>query len=65
MKINEAIQPSTKTLMEDFSKDNNTGFKTEDLVKIYRSHTEDQWHPASLEELFDEIDALIEMDGNE
>jgi hypothetical protein len=62
MKINEAIQPSTKTLMETLGPDNDSGFKTEDLVTIYRTHIGDNWHPATLEECLDEIDALMEME---
>lgn len=62
MKINETIQPSTKTLMEAFGSDNDTGFRTEDLVAVYRTHAKDEWQPASLEEALGEIDALMEMD---
>lgn len=62
MKINEAIQPSTKTLMETLGQDNDSGFKTEDLVNIYRTHAKDEWHPATLEEALSEIDALMEID---
>jgi hypothetical protein len=62
MKINETVQPSTKTLMETLGQDNNSGFKAEDLVTIYRTHISDNWHPATLEECLSEIDALMEME---
>jgi hypothetical protein len=65
MKINEAIKPSTKTLTEQFGTNNDTGFLTEDLVKIYRTHEKDVWHPATLDESIDEIDALLKLDSDE
>jgi len=64
MKINEAIQPSTKTLMETLGKDNTTGFLTEDLVKIHRQHLSGKWEPATYEEMISEIDTLMEIDGD-
>lgn len=64
MKIIEAIQPSTETLLETLGKDNTTGFLTEDLVKIHRQHFLGEWESASYDELIAEIDALMEIDGD-
>lgn len=61
MKINEVTQPSDKVLFERFAADNNTGFLTEDLVKIYRSH-QGEWDSCSADEAIDDIDALMELD---
>lgn len=43
MKINEVTQPSDNALFEALHKDNNTGFLTEDLVKIVRTEQAGQW----------------------
>jgi hypothetical protein len=65
MKINEVVQPSDKSLFESLNRGNDTGFATEDLVKIHRQHNSDKWEPASYEDLVAEIDALMELDENE
>jgi hypothetical protein len=63
MKINEAIQPSDKTLLESFSQ-NTEGFLAEDLVKVYRTEASGKWTPASYDEAIDELDSLMELDKN-
>jgi hypothetical protein len=37
--------PKDCELFEEFDKDNDTGFATEDLVQIYKQHTEGLWLP--------------------
>jgi hypothetical protein len=37
MKINEVTQPSEKALFEALDRENDTGLRTEDLVKIVKS----------------------------
>jgi hypothetical protein len=65
MKITEVTKPSDKALFESLDHGNDTGFATEDLVKIHRQHNSDKWEPASYEDLMAEIDALMELDENE
>lgn len=58
MKITEVSQPSDKSLFESFHKTNNTGFLTEDLVKIYRTEKNGNWSKAmTAEELLEEMDS--------
>lgn len=58
MKINEVSQPSDNTLFESIERTNNTGFLTEDLMKIYRTEKENNWsNPMSAEELLAEMDS--------
>lgn len=58
MKINEVTQPSNNTLFEAIDNSNNTGFLTEDLMKIYRTEKENKWsEPTSMEELLEEMDS--------
>lgn len=58
MKINEVSQLSDKTLFESISKSNNTGFLTEDLMKIYRTEKNNVWsEPMTAEELLQEMDS--------
>lgn len=58
MKINEVSQPSDNTLFESIERTNNTGFLTEDLMKIYRTEKENNWsNPMSAEELIAEMDS--------
>jgi hypothetical protein len=59
MKINEVTQPSDRALFEAFDRDNSTGFVTEDLVQIYRTHNSDSWDAAQLD---DELDRLNQLD---
>lgn len=37
MKINEVLEPSDKALFEALDADNDTGLRTEDLVKIVKA----------------------------
>ena len=62
MKINEISQPSDETLLEEFSQDP-SGFSAQDLVKIYRTHSADQWEPVSYEDLMEELDQLSDLDS--
>ena len=56
MKINEALQPSDKTLFESIDAENNTGYLTEDLVKIVRTHQTNEWsEPMTAEELLESL----------
>jgi hypothetical protein len=58
MKINEVSQLSDNTLFESISKNNNTGFLTEDLMKIYRTEKNNVWsEPMTAEELLQEMDS--------
>jgi len=58
MKINEVSQPSDRTLFESFDADNQTGFLTEDLVRIARVHQEARWgQPQTADELLAEMDS--------
>lgn len=51
------MQPSNQTLTEQFGLNNKTGFLTEDLVKIYRTHLADAWsEPMTADELLAEMD---------
>jgi hypothetical protein len=61
MKINEVTQPSDNTLFESIDKTNNSGFLTEDLVKIYRTEKENKWsNPMDMNELLEEMDSWDE-----
>lgn len=58
MKINEVTQPSEKSLFEAVDADNDTGLRTEDVVKIIKSRN----GPWSKTMTGDEFDAhLTEM----
>lgn len=57
MKINEVKVSSTKALTEAIARDNNTGFLTEDLVRIIQQEQSCSWSkPMSLEEMLAEMD---------
>jgi hypothetical protein len=43
MKITEVEQMSEAKLLESINRENDTGFLTEDLVKIVDTHRNDQW----------------------
>lgn len=61
MKINEVTQPSDNTLFESIDKTNNSGFLTEDLVKIYRTEKENKWSESmDMDELLEEMDSWDE-----
>jgi hypothetical protein len=58
MKINEVSQPSDQTLTESFGADNQTGFLTEDLVKIARVEQQAAWgQPQSADDLLAEMES--------
>lgn len=52
MKLTEVQQPSDKALFEQIDSDNDTGFLTEDLVKIARAKT-GEWKEHLTEETFE------------
>lgn len=61
MKINEITMPSDKALFESIDATNNTGFLTEDLVKIVRTEQEGNWSaPMTAEQLLAEMDSWDE-----
>ncbi len=56
MKINEVKVSSTKSLFEDLDKNNNTGFLTEDLVKVVQAHQTNEWsEPMTAEQLLESL----------
>lgn len=58
MKITEVARPTFKRLVEEFSRDNNTGFLAEDLARIAESHDSNCWsEPQTADELIAEMDA--------
>ena len=54
MRIDEITKLEGKALHEAIDVENDTGFKTEDLVKIVEAHRKDEW------KTFDTTEALIE-----
>jgi len=61
MKINEVTQPSDKTLFESIDATNDTGFLTEDLVKIVRTEQAGAWsEPMTADQLLEEMDSWAE-----
>lgn len=58
MKINEVAQPSDRALFEQFDRDNQTGFLTEDLVRIARVEQQGQWsQPQTADQLLAEMES--------
>jgi hypothetical protein len=58
MKITEVQQPSDRTLFESIDRENNTGFLTEDLVRIVRENKANRWsRPMTAEELLESLSA--------
>ncbi len=56
MKINEVKVSSTKSLFEELDKNNNTGFLTEDLVKVVQAHQTNEWsEPMTAEQLLESL----------
>ena len=56
MKINEVKVSSTKSLFEELDKNNNTGFLTEDLVKVVQAHQINEWsEPMTAEQLLESL----------
>lgn len=54
MKINEIAPLKGKALFEAIDQENDTGVRTEDLVRIVEAHRENKW------QRFDSVDALME-----
>lgn len=54
MNLNEIKQPSDKKLFEDLDAQNDTGFLTEDLVKITRAKQDAKWSEPMTGEQLDE-----------
>jgi hypothetical protein len=58
MKITEVQQPSSRALFEAIDQENNTGFKTEDLVRIVQEDSSNRWSkPLTAEELLELLSA--------
>ena len=56
MKISEVQQPSHAQLFEAVNRDNDTGFASEDLVKILREHRSGQWsQPMTAQQLLESL----------
>lgn len=61
MKIKEVSVTPAGVLAEQLGLDNQTGYSTEDLVKIVQTEQAGQWSDVmSLEEMFAEMDKLDE-----
>jgi hypothetical protein len=59
MKITEALQLTDKTLFETLDKGNDTGVLTEDLVKVVRTHNNNEWSEAMTLEESLSVDRMI------
>lgn len=58
MKINEVKVSSAKSLTEAIEKNNDTGFLTEDLVRVVQQEQSCSWSkPMTFEEIMAEMDA--------
>lgn len=56
MRINEVQQPSNQTLFESIDAENNTGYLTEDLIKVVRTAHANEWsQPMTAEELLESL----------
>ena len=61
MRINEIVKLEGKALHEAISAENDTGVKTEDLVKIVETHRKDEWKTFETGEDFNRyLDSLME-----
>ena len=59
MKINEVTKSKLDVLKEDLAQNNDTGYLTEDLVKIAEQHIKGEWSEAlTLDESLD-FDRMI------
>jgi hypothetical protein len=63
MKNTKVTEFTDKELFEKFDQDNNTGFATGDLVKIYHAHQANEWEAVSFDELMAEIDQIQQLDN--
>ena len=59
MKINEVAKLTGKELFESLDRDNDTGFKTEDLMKIVEQHRSNKWEDVDADDFLAELDADI------
>lgn len=58
MKITEVTRINRQRLAEEIAGQNNTGFLTEDLVRIYETATAECWsEPMTADELLAEMDS--------
>ena len=58
MKITEVTRISRERIIEEISKNNDTGFLSEDLASIVETHISNCWSkPMTAEELIAEMDA--------
>jgi hypothetical protein len=58
MKINEIAKPSDQYLYESLDSNNQTGFLTEDLVRVVKTEQAAQWSPPmTADELLAEMDS--------
>lgn len=56
MRINEVQQPSDKALFESIDANNDTGYLTEDLVKLVRTAQDNEWsEPMTAQELLESL----------
>lgn len=53
-----------KELFDMFNAENDSGFKTEDLIKIYKAHIDDDWDALNIDEVLAELDYLDSLDSN-
>lgn len=61
MKISEIQRLEGKQLFESIDRENNTGAKTEDLVRIVEAHRKNQWQVfESVESFEDYLNSLVE-----
>lgn len=56
MKIAEVQQTKEQALFESIDRENDTGFRTEDLVRIVQEHQSAQWSkPMTADELLESL----------
>lgn len=61
MRINEIVKLEGKALHEAIHAENDTGVKTEDLVKMVEAHRKDEWKTFETGEDFNKyLDSLME-----
>lgn len=63
MKINEVTQPSEKSLFEAVAADNDTGLKTEDVVKIIKSRNGPWSKTMTGDEMMSHLDEMARKHG--
>jgi hypothetical protein len=62
MKINDVTQPSDKALFESLDMENDTGLKTEDIVKLVKSVNGPWSKPMTAEEFLAHIQNAVSHD---